>query len=114
MLINRHAVVKLSDFGTCCEITETDSMYSNVLGTIAYFPPEVVSMRLGQVDISSRPTAIQVDMWALGISLVEIINGKHPCLGLHDFDQYSKIAEWNPEVPAKVVSNQIETFILYL
>ncbi|CAF1088348.1 unnamed protein product [Rotaria sordida] len=107
ILINKHGVIKLSDFGTCCKIDEIDSVQSSVLGTIAYFSPEIVQMPF-------KPSTIQGDMWALGISLLEIVIGKHPCLAPDDSDQYLKIATWNPEVPKDIIGNDIREFILHL
>ncbi|CAF3646969.1 unnamed protein product [Rotaria sordida] len=61
-----------------------------------------------------KPSTIQGDMWALGISLLEIVIGKHPCLAPDDSDQYLKIATWNPEVPKDIIGNDIREFILHL
>ncbi|CAF3606085.1 unnamed protein product [Rotaria sp. Silwood1] len=82
-------------------------MQSGVMGTIAYFPPELVQM-------PSKPSTIQGDMWALGMSLLEIVLGKHPCLASDDSAQYRKIAAWNPEVPIAIISDNIRRFILQL
>ncbi|CAF1135774.1 unnamed protein product [Rotaria sordida] len=60
MLVNKHAVFKLSDFGTCCKINKTNSVQTGAMGTIAYFPPEIA-------QIPPKPSTIQSDMWALGI-----------------------------------------------
>ncbi|CAF3947640.1 unnamed protein product [Rotaria sordida] len=98
---------KLSDFGTCCEINETNSVQSGLMGTIAYFSPELVK-------VPSKPSSIQSDMWALGITLLEIVIGKHPCLASNDSDQYLKIATWNPEVPTMIIFDYMQKFILYL
>ncbi|CAF1214633.1 unnamed protein product [Rotaria sordida] len=98
---------KLSDFGTCCEINETNSVQSGLMGTIAYFSPELVK-------VPSKPSSIQSDMWALGITLLEIVIDKHPCLASNDSDQYLKIATWNPEVPTMIIFDYMQKFILYL
>ncbi|CAF4954048.1 unnamed protein product [Rotaria sp. Silwood1] len=109
MLVDKHAVVKLSDFGTCCKINETNSVQSSAMGTVAYFAPELV-----QTSTSTKLNTIQRDMWALGISLVEIVIGKHPCLASEDTDQSLEIIAWNPEIPATIISMHMQEFILNL
>ncbi|CAF1482125.1 unnamed protein product, partial [Rotaria sordida] len=58
MLIDNYARVKLCDFGVCCSSLNTEILK----GTLAYLPPMY------------EDGAIQNDMWALGISLLEIIS----------------------------------------
>ncbi|CAF2934460.1 unnamed protein product [Rotaria sp. Silwood2] len=107
MLISKHGMVKLSDFGTCYKINEINSVQSGAMGTIAYFSPELVRT-------PSKPSTIQADMWALGISLVEIVNGKHPCLASDGTDQFHEILAWNPEVLEATISVDMQKLILHL
>ncbi|CAF3647791.1 unnamed protein product [Rotaria sordida] len=87
--------------------TTRKQIQSGLMGTIAYFSPELVK-------VPSKPSSIQSDMWALGITLLEIVIGKHPCLASNDSDQYLKIATWNPEVPTMIIFDYMQKFILYL
>ncbi|CAF3277643.1 unnamed protein product [Rotaria socialis] len=95
VLINNHAVIKLSDLGTCCEIDENGTAKAPVVSTAAYYSPELV-------DIPPKPRTIQADMWAMGITLVEVADGKHPCLGSTEYEQFSAIQLWEPEVPETI------------
>ncbi|CAF3888939.1 unnamed protein product [Adineta steineri] len=101
ILINKNGEVKLCDFGICGNLSDTELDFDDFVGTAMYLPPK------------PEKCAIQDDMWALGITLIEIIEGKHP------FDSYKSdgvdpiTATWEPKVPT-TVSNDARAFILQL
>jgi len=100
MLINNNAVVKLCDFGISRTFSEREFEEDRILGTVNYMP----------LTLSHT---IQDDMWALGISLLEIINGKHPFADWDSYGIYFGILRWIPSVPA-TVSDDIQELILQL
>jgi mitogen-activated protein kinase kinase len=101
MLINKNAMVKLCDFGICGDLSEIRSDVSLVEGTAAYLSP------------TPEYCAIQDDMWALGMSLLEIVSGKHPFASwtLHEIP--IRILQWQPIVPM-TISDDMQKLILHL
>ncbi|CAF4263318.1 unnamed protein product [Adineta steineri] len=101
ILINKDGNIKLCDFGICRNLTDRQLDSDAVIGTGMYLPPE------------SEKCAIQGDMWALGISLIEIIAGKHPFAEYESYGLGFKILEWEPIFPT-TVSDDARAFILRL
>ncbi|CAF1143406.1 unnamed protein product [Adineta steineri] len=101
ILINKDGEIKLCDFSICGTLTDTQLDFDAVVGTAMYLPPK------------PEKCAIQGDMWALGISLIEIINGKHPFADYESYGIAFKILEWEPTVPA-TVSSDTQALILQL
>jgi len=60
------ADVKIVDFGLCCLITEPRT---EVVGSPFWMPPEM---------IKRQSHSFPVDIWSLGISLLELANGEPP------------------------------------
>jgi serine/threonine protein kinase len=101
MLINKDGVGKLCDLGICGDLTHTKLDFSTVMGSIAYLPP-----------IPDK-CAIQGDMWALGISLLEIIKGEHPFADGALYGLEFRCLAWEPTVPT-TISPDIQKFMLHL
>ncbi|GAB0097019.1 Mitogen-activated protein kinase kinase kinase [Sergentomyia squamirostris] len=68
ILIGKHEVVKISDFGTCREWNEISTKMS-FAGTVAWMAPEV---------IKSEPCSEKVDIWSYGIVLWELLTCEIP------------------------------------
>jgi serine/threonine protein kinase len=100
MLINKDTLFKLCDFGISRNFDDMKVDSEGIAGTADYIPP-----RLGR--------AIQDDMWALGISLIEIINGEHPFAKWESHGKFIKILMWNPVVPT-TISGDMQQLILHL
>ncbi|CAF0919823.1 unnamed protein product [Didymodactylos carnosus] len=62
---------------------------------------------------TGAPYGIQSDMWALGISLLEIASGVHPFERLQQFELITKIATWIPQIP-NTISTEMSEFIFIL
>ena len=61
-------MIKLGDFGLAVQLENTGSVRDTVCGTSWYMAPEVYN---GATEVKS-------DVWALGISLIELAEGKNP------------------------------------
>ncbi|CAF4296509.1 unnamed protein product, partial [Rotaria magnacalcarata] len=104
ILVNDSGVFKLNDYGTCCRMNSTENV---PIGTIAYFPPEVVRN-------PPAPSSTQSDMWALGISVVETILGQHPCPISNDIDRALLLTKWNRDILEGMIFDDIRKLILQL
>ncbi|CAF4006868.1 unnamed protein product [Rotaria sp. Silwood1] len=109
MLVNKQAVFKLCDFGISRQMRLSKSVgIGTVQGTEAYLPPELISD-------SAQPYGIRADMWALGLSLFEIIVGKQPFANMNSFQTMIAIRSWIPTVPTNPkISNDMKHLITYL
>ncbi|CAF0958703.1 unnamed protein product [Didymodactylos carnosus] len=107
ILVNRQCQFKLCDFGICGYFTNSKSVTSSFKGTNVYLPPE-------RMKDNVEPYGIRSDIWALGISLVEIANGKQPFLGIQIFDLADLIQTWIPNIDDKLISFALKELILYL
>eukprot|EP01103_Thecamoeba_quadrilineata_P007761 TRINITY_DN17594_c0_g1_i1.p1 TRINITY_DN17594_c0_g1~~TRINITY_DN17594_c0_g1_i1.p1 ORF type:complete len:521 (-),score=107.29 TRINITY_DN17594_c0_g1_i1:125-1687(-) len=66
IMLSVKAEVKIVDFGLCCKIEEPRF---EIVGSPFWMPPEM---------ILSQPHTYAVDIWSLGISLLELANGDPP------------------------------------
>ncbi|CAF1539208.1 unnamed protein product [Rotaria sordida] len=90
MLVARPLIFKLCDFGICGILK--DSVSSTHLGSLRYLPPE----RLG--NVCSYGT--RSDMWALGMSLLEISQGYLPLASESIMSFMSQMKNgWQPDLP---------------
>lgn len=54
-------------------------------------------------------------MWALGLSLFEIIAGKQPFANMSSFQTMMTIRTWNPTIPSNPnISNDMKQLIIHL
>ncbi|CAF3216195.1 unnamed protein product [Rotaria socialis] len=109
MLVNKQAVFKLCDFGISRQMRVSQSIADGaVQGTEAYMPPELIG------DVG-QTYGIRADMWALGLSLFEIVNGKQPFAGMTAFQTMMAIRAWAPTIPSNPkISNDMKCLITYL
>ncbi|KAM4633501.1 serine/threonine-protein kinase PAK 6-like [Polymixia lowei] len=69
ILITLDGRIKLSDFGFCAQISKDIPKRKSLVGTPYWMAPEVVS---------KTPYGTEVDVWSLGIMVVEMVDGEPP------------------------------------
>ncbi|NXK86573.1 PAK3 kinase, partial [Formicarius rufipectus] len=69
ILLGMDGSVKLADFGLCAHITPERSKLSSLLGTAHWMAPKYIT------EDAYGP---KVDIWALGIVVIEMVQGQPP------------------------------------
>ncbi|XP_050989729.1 serine/threonine-protein kinase PAK 6 [Labeo rohita] len=69
ILLSLDGRIKLSDFGFCAQISKDIPKRKSLVGTPYWMAPEV---------ISKSPYGTEVDVWSLGIMVVEMVDGEPP------------------------------------
>ena len=64
-------MIKLGDFGLAVQLEHSCSKRNTTCGTSWYIAPEVYE----------EEACLKSDVWALGISVIEMAEGKHPFQG---------------------------------
>lgn len=87
LLLNRHGEVKLTDFGISKQIHST----STIVGTPLWMAPEIAGAKFKAVEYDCR-----VDIWSLGITAIELVDGVPPHAMLRPALAMIKIASSPP------------------
>lgn len=74
ILMNENGDIKLADFGVSAQLANTISKRQTVIGTPYWMAPEVIQ------ETSYNGKA---DVWSLGITIIEMAEGKPPLHGIH-------------------------------
>ncbi|XP_050438811.1 neither inactivation nor afterpotential protein C isoform X2 [Adelges cooleyi] len=83
LLLTKEGQVKLASFGQSRELQSPGFKTSTCVGSPAWMAPEVVLTEYK--DNSGEPPSYdrKVDVWALGITAIELADGKPPYLDIH-------------------------------
>ena len=63
--------MKLGDFGLCSQLEHSYSLRASMCGTPMYMAPETYE----------EESCLKSDVWALGMSVIEMAEGKNPFQG---------------------------------
>ncbi len=69
-------MIKLGDFGLAIQLEHSCSKRETVCGTSWYMGPEVYE---GKAVLKS-------DVWSLGMSVIEMAEGRHPFVGMNSYE----------------------------
>jgi serine/threonine protein kinase len=76
VLVTSDGAARLADFGIATALALPTDRRHSVIGTSHYLAPEI---------IMSAGYDVKVDIWSLGLSLIELLDGKHPYAGQDAF-----------------------------
>ncbi|XP_072936973.1 neither inactivation nor afterpotential protein C-like [Epargyreus clarus] len=106
ILINKEGEIKLTDFGLSCTVEGTLGKDVNNIGSPSWMAPEIITS--GEEGYDNR-----VDVWALGITTIEMVDGKAPFQDMHPTRALFQIVRNPPPSVLKpsMSTNQINDFI---
>ncbi|XP_048456090.1 serine/threonine-protein kinase PAK 4-like isoform X2 [Rhincodon typus] len=90
ILLTLDGRVKLSDFGFCAQVNEEIPKRRSLVGTPYWMAPEV---------IARLPYGPEVDIWSLGIMVVEMIDGEPPYFSDSPFEAMKLLRDNLPPRP---------------
>lgn len=96
--------VKLSDFGFCAQVSQELPKRKSLVGTPYWMSPEV---------ISRLPYGPEVDIWSLGIMVIEMVDGEPPFFNEPPLQAMRRIRELPPPKLKNVhkVSPRLQSFL---
>ena len=103
ILTTKEGLVKLADFGVATNVKQSGADEAHVVGTPYWMAPEVIEM-------SGATTAS--DIWSVGCTIIELIDGKPPYHHLQPMQALFRIVhDDHPPIPGSV-SNALRDFLM--
>lgn len=87
ILLTADGRVKLSDFGFCAQVSQELPKRKSLVGTPYWMSPEV---------ISRLPYGPEVDIWSLGIMIIEMVDGEPPFFNEPPLQAMRRIRDMQP------------------
>ena len=86
LFISENGVIKMGDFGLAVQLEHSCSKRNTVCGTSLYMGPEVYC----------DGAVLKSDVWSLGMSVIEMAEGKHPLASCTSFQVMKKVCDGEP------------------
>ena len=86
MFLSEAGVVKLGDFGLAIQLEHSLSKRATTCGTSMYMAPEVYK----------ENGVLKSDVWSLGMSVIEMVEGRHPFVGYNSYQVMKRVCDGNP------------------
>ncbi|EDO45846.1 predicted protein [Nematostella vectensis] len=104
ILLTSNGTVKLSDFGFCAQVTEDMPRRKSLVGTPYWMAPEV---------ISRKPYGTEVDIWSLGIMVLEMVDGEPPYFNEPPLQAMRKLRDLEPPTSRNPIqiSPRLQSFL---
>ena len=103
ILLSADGNVKLSDFGFCAQVSSDLPKRKSLVGTPYWMAPEV---------ISRLPYGPEVDIWSLGIMVIEMVDGEPPFFNEPPLQAMRRIRDMPPpKLKNTKVSPQLQGFL---
>ena len=103
ILTTKEGLVKLADFGVATNVKQSGADEAHVVGTPYWMAPEVIEM-------TGATTAS--DIWSVGCTIIELIDGKPPYHHLQPMQALFRIVhDDHPPIPGSV-SNALSDFLM--
>lgn len=93
ILLTEDGVAKLADFGVS-ESLDTSAKKPSIIGTPLWLPPEVINQ-----DVIDPKYSSVIDIWSLGITIIEMAEGQPPYGDLEQSVAMKEIANHNKSSP---------------
>ncbi|XP_030761406.1 neither inactivation nor afterpotential protein C-like isoform X2 [Sitophilus oryzae] len=107
IMFTREGEVRLCDFNLAKRLNEKDDVLRECVGSPYWMAPEVVTANIKEVDGGYYDN--RVDVWSLGITAIELGEGKTPFLNMHPSRALNQIIK-NPPPSLEKISYWEEGF----
>lgn len=104
ILLTINGDIKVADFGFCAQLTEGREERSTIVGTPYWMAPEM---------INKKKYGTEVDIWSLGIMIIEMIDGEPPYIEKNPSKAFEIIALGSRPKPKslKKMSPEFSSFL---
>ena len=79
-------MIKLGDFGLAVQLEHSCSKRNTQCGTSWYMGPEVYN----------EGCCLKSDVWSLGMSVIEMVEGRHPFVGYNSYQVMKRVCDGDP------------------